>query len=105
MLDVKRTSERLMVVRVIVGRSVRSSMVEKGELLTMLGDVVSGIDSGERLLICGELSSHVGSGIDGAHGGFGFGKRNVEDEMILEFADALNLAVLNTWFKRKRGDC
>ena len=36
-------------------------------------------------------------GIDGAHGDFGFGKRNVErtveDEMILEFGDALNLEV------------
>ena len=36
------------------------------------------------------------------HGGFGFGKRNVEGEMILENADALNLAVLNTWFKKKK---
>ena len=35
------------------------------------------------------------------HDGFGFGKRNVEGEMILEFADALNLAVLNTWFKKR----
>ena len=66
---------------------------------------MSGIDSGERLLICGDLNGHVWSGIDGAHGGFGFGKRNVEDEMILEFADALNLAVLNTLFKKRRGDC
>ena len=35
-----------MVVRVIAGRSVRRPMVEKEELLAMLGDVVSGIDSG-----------------------------------------------------------
>ena len=61
-LDVKHVSERLMVVRVIVGRSVLNlisvyasqmgrSMVEKEEFLSMLGKVVSGIDSGERLLI------------------------------------------------------
>ena len=43
-------------------------------------------------------------GFEGVHGGFGFGKRNVDDEMILEFADALNLAVLNTRYIR-RGDC
>ena len=46
----------------------------------MLGEVVSGIDSGERLLICGNMNGHVGSEIDGfedAHEGFGFGKRNV----------------------------
>ena len=115
MLDVKRVSERLMVVRVIVGRSVLNlisvyapqagwSREVKEEFLTMLGEVVSRIDSSEKLLICGDLNGHVGSEIDGfegVHGGFGFGKRNVEGEMILETADALNLAVLNTWFKKK----
>ena len=114
-LEVKRVSERVMVVRVIVGRSVLNlipvyapqagySRMEKEEFLAMLGEVVSGIDSGERLLICGDLNGHVGSEIDGfesVHGGFGFGKRIVEGEMILKFADALSLAVLNTWFKKE----
>ena len=36
------------------------------------------------------------------HGGFGFGKRNVQGEMILETANALNLAVFNTRFKKER---
>ena len=35
-------------------------------------------------------------GFEGVHGGFGFGKRNVEGEIILETADALN-----TWFKKE----
>ena len=80
-------------------------MVEKEEFLAMLRKVVSGIDFGERLLICGNLNGHVESEIDsleGVHCRFGFGKRNVEGEMILEFADALNLIVLNTWFKKER---
>ena len=34
----------------------------------MLGEVVSGIDSGERLLICGDLNGQVGSEIDGFEG-------------------------------------
>ena len=38
---------------------------------------------------------------EGVHGGFGFGDRNVEGEMILETADALNLVILNTWFTKK----
>ena len=74
-LDVKRMSERLLVVRVIVSRSVLNllsvyapqtgrSMVQKEEFLAMLG-VVSGRNSGERLLICGDLNGHVGSEIDG----------------------------------------
>ena len=91
-LDVKRVSERLMLVRVIVGRSVLNvisvyapqmgkSKVEKVEFLAMLGEVVSGIDSGERLLICGILNGHVGSEIDGfesVNGGFGFGNVDCE---------------------------
>ena len=31
----------------------------------MLGEVLSGIDSGERLLICGDLNGLEGSEIDG----------------------------------------
>ena len=30
-------------------------------------------------------------------------RRNVEGEMILEFADALNFVVANTWFKKNEG--
>ena len=66
---------------------------------------MSGIDSGERLLICGDLNGLEGSEIDGfesVHWGFGFVERNVGGEMILETADALNLAVLNTWFKKEK---
>ena len=38
------------------------------------------------------------------HGGFGFGRRNVEGEMILKFADALNFTVANTWFEKNEGE-
>ena len=33
----------------------------------------------------------------------GFGIRNVEGELILEIADALNFVVANTWFKKNEG--
>ena len=63
----------------------------------MLGKVVLGVDSGERLLICRDLNGHVGSEIAECAWCIGFGKPNVESEMILEVADALNLAIANTW--------
>ena len=88
-LEVKRVSERLMVVRVIVGRTVLNlisayapqagrHMPEKEEFFTLLGKIVSEIDDGEKLLICGDLNGHVGAGdegFEGVHGGFGFGKK------------------------------
>ena len=42
-------------------------------------------------------------GFEGVHKGFGFGKRNVEGEMILEFADVSNFVVANNWFKKNDG--
>ena len=78
-------------------------MPEKEECFTLLGKMVLEIDDGEKLLICGDLNEHVRAGVEGfegVHGGFGFVKRNVESEMILEFADALNFVVANTWFKK-----
>ena len=79
-LEVKRVSERLMVVRVvIVGRTVLNSisayapqagrhMPEKEEFFTLLGKIVLEIDDGEKLLICGDLNGHVGAGFEGFEG-------------------------------------
>ena len=113
-LEVRRVSERLMVVRVIVGRTVLNLISayapqagrprpEKEEFFTLLGKIVSEIDYGEKLLIGGDLNGHVGAGVEGfegVHGGLGLEKEMVEGEMILEFADAWNFVVANTWFKK-----
>ena len=61
-----------------------------------------GIDSDERLVICGNFNGNVKiDGFDGVQGGFGFGKRNMVGKMILEVNGALNLAVANTRFEKK----
>ena len=56
--------------------------------------------------MCGDMNGHVGkevNGFEGVHGGYGFVSRNVEGEMLLEFADAMDLVVANTWFKKDEG--
>ena len=40
------------------------------------------------------------AGYERVHGGKGYGVRNTEGEMLLEFADAMELVVLNTWFTK-----
>ena len=40
-------------------------------------------------------------GYEGIHGGFGFGKRNIDGERILEFAVAKNLVKGNSEFMKK----
>ena len=50
------------------------------------------------------MNGHFGVevvGFEGVHGGYGFGRRNVDGEMLLEFADALDFAIVNTWFKKE----
>jgi len=37
---------------------------------------------------------------EGVHGRFRFGSRHVKGVTLLEFYDAINLAVANTWFKQ-----
>jgi hypothetical protein len=116
-LEVKRFSDRLMVIRVIVGKSVLSlvsvyapqvgrSMEEKEEFYILLGNVLSAISTKEHLVVGGDLNGHVGKNVDGfegVHYGHGFGSRNVEGEMLLEFADSMELVVANTCFKKD--DC
>src|SRR5579864_5301661 len=79
------------------------TMVEKEEFLDLLREVISGVDDREGMILCGDLNCHVGVNADGfedVHGGNGFGLRNVEGEMVLEFVHALNLILANTWFTK-----
>ena len=59
----------------------------------------------EIVVIGGDLNRHVGKNCDrydGVHGGYGYGVTNVEGEKILEFADAWEMVVVNTLFKKDK---
>ena len=115
-LEVKRVNDRMMVVRVNVGKWVLNlvcvyapqagrPMSEKEHFYLGLAKVMKEIGNRreEIAMICGDFNGHVGEkveGYEGVHGGKGFGKRNVEGEMLLEFAGAHELAIMNTWFDK-----
>src|SRR6266516_5497144 len=78
-------------------------IVDKEEFLLSLSKIVDEIGQEEFVVIEGDMNGHVGAkadGYEGVHGGKGYGERNTEGEMLLEFADAMNLIVLNTWFTK-----
>ena len=60
-------------------------------------------------MVCGDFNGHVGEAIDGfegVHGGSGFGARNLEGEVLLEFADSHSLCYHqhvfhSRWIQRK----
>ena len=109
-MEVKRVSERILTIRVRVGMKILNlvsvyapqvgrARAEKEEFYERLFEVVSAINDKESLLLCGDLNGHVGQrmeGFGGVHGGFGFGSRNSEGEMILKFAESLSLSIANT---------
>jgi len=54
--------------------------------------------------ICDDLNGHRGADLarfKEAHGGFGFGSRNVLGQMLLEFCESNELDVANTWSKKR----
>src|SRR6267154_2778704 len=83
-----------------VGRAI----VEKEEFWLELSKIVDEIGQEEFVVIGGDMNGHVrakADGYEGVHGGKGYGERNTEGEMLKEFADAMKLVVLNTWFTKK----
>jgi hypothetical protein len=115
-VEVRRISDRLIAVRLVVGRTILNVICvyapqvgrirEEKEFWVSFSMSVAAIRTNERLIICGDTNGHVGERIDGferVHCGNGYGEWNAEGEMLLEFAEAMELAVVNTWFRKDIG--
>ena len=114
-IEVKRVSERMMLLRVRVGKRILNlisvyapqvgrAMEEKEEFYGMLGKLMKEVSGEEMLMVCGDFNGHVGEkeeGYWGVHGNKGFGSRNLEGEMLLEFAEAEGMTLMNTWFDKR----
>ena len=71
----------------------------------MLGKVLSDTSTNESLFVCGDMNRHVGKeadGYHGVHGGNGIGSRNMEGELLLEFACAMDLVIANKCSRRAK---
>ena len=59
----------------------------------------------EKLVLAGDLNGHVGEsqiGFERWLGGFSVGERNEEGEKILHLAQAFDLAIVNTFYSKRR---
>ncbi|GKC07436.1 craniofacial development protein 2, partial [Tanacetum coccineum] len=77
---------------------------EKKAFWDSLDEVVRESPTDQRLILGGDLNGHIGAtteGYSGVHGGFGYGVRNEEGRSILDFATAHDLAVVNSYFKKR----
>ena len=56
----------------------------------------------EQVIVGADLNEHIGTSgevVERIHGGFGFGRANVEGRRVLELAVLFDLAIANTFFR------
>ena len=108
MVDVKRIDDRIISLRIIVGRDtinvisayapqVGTETHLKEKFWEDLEGLIQSIPLTEKIFIGGDLNGHVGKEAGqyaGTHGGFGFGEINNEGQSILEFSLAITLRLL-----------
>ncbi|KAI5104761.1 hypothetical protein C0J45_6387 [Silurus meridionalis] len=111
--EVKRVFDRAMIMKlevegVIINvisayAQVGCEMKEKEKFSSELDEAVEGLPRNERLVIGVDFNGHVGEGNRGDEvmGGYGFKERNVEGQMVVDFAKRMEMAVVNTYFKEK----
>uniref|UniRef100_W5NL26 ribonuclease H n=1 Tax=Lepisosteus oculatus TaxID=7918 RepID=W5NL26_LEPOC len=111
---VARITDRLMSTKICMGTSTlcvvscyapqAGSPEEEKDFWHDLETHVQAIDDSEILFIGGDLNGHVGrakDNFDHNHGGQGHGNRNEGGIRVLEHAEAWDLAITNTFFKKR----
>ncbi|XP_076921463.1 uncharacterized protein LOC143582871 [Bidens hawaiensis] len=114
-VEVIRYNDRIMVLRLVLGEDVVVVVCayaphaglgdqEKKEFWEFLDAIVGAISRDERICIGGDFNGHIGKdndGLQGVHGGFGFGNRNETGTDLLDFALAHDLGIINSFFKKR----
>ena len=114
-LEVKRVSDRLMAMKLEIKGSilnivsayapqVKNSMEEKNDFWEDLDGLIESISKEERMILGADLNGHVGKGNIGDKeimGRYGAGTRNKEGSMVVDFRKRMDLAIFNTYFKKK----
>ncbi|XP_009591600.1 uncharacterized protein [Nicotiana tomentosiformis] len=115
MVDVRRVNDRLMTIKLVVGRvtfnviSAYAPQVGLGEEVKRrfwddLDEVVCGIPYIEKLFIGGDFNSHIGEasrGYDEVHNRFSFGVTHEGGISLLDFAKAFDLVLVNSCFQNR----
>ncbi|KAK3541098.1 hypothetical protein QTP86_013353 [Hemibagrus guttatus] len=114
-LEVERVSDRVMslkleiegvMLNVVSGYApqVSCELEEKERFWSELDEVMESIPTGERVVIGADFNGHVGEGNTGDEevmGMFGVKERNLEGQMVVDFAKRMDMAVVNTYFQKR----
>ena len=79
-------------------------MEEKNDFWEDLDGLIESISTEERIVLGADLNGHVGEGNIGDKeimGRYGAGRKNKEGLMVVDFGKRMDLAIVNTYFKKK----
>ncbi|KAK3547001.1 hypothetical protein QTP86_008409 [Hemibagrus guttatus] len=77
---------------------------EKERFWSELDEVMESIPTGERVVIGVDFNGHVGEenmGDEEVMGKFGVKERNLEGQMVVDFAKRMDMGVVNTYFQKR----
>ncbi|KAK3551170.1 hypothetical protein QTP70_013885 [Hemibagrus guttatus] len=77
---------------------------EKERFWSELDEVMESIPTGERVVIGADFNGHVSEGNTGDEevmGKFGVKERNLEGQMVVDFAKRMDMAMVNTYFQKR----
>ena len=114
-LEMKRVLDRLMAIKLEVkgfilnivsayAPQVNNSMEEENNFWEDLDGLIENVSKQERIVLGEDLNGHVGEGNIGDEeimGRYGAGTRNKEGSMVVDFAKRMDLAIVNTYSKKK----
>ena len=111
-LEVKRVSDRLMAMKLEVKGSilnivsayapqVNNTMEEKNDFWEDLDGLIESISKEGRIVLGADLNVGKGNIADEEiMGSYGAGTRNKEGSMVVDFQKRMDLAIVNTYFKK-----
>ena len=113
-LEVKRVSDRPMATKLEVKGSILNiisayapqinNSMEKNIFWQDLDGLIESVSTEERLVLGADLNGHVGEGNIGNEEimeKYDVGTRNKEESMVVDFVKRMDLAIVNTYFKKK----
>ncbi|KAK3543668.1 hypothetical protein QTP70_026249 [Hemibagrus guttatus] len=83
--------------------TVGCELEEKERFWSELDEMMESIPTGERVVIGADFNGHVGEGNTGDEevmGKFGVKERNLEGQMVVDFAKRMDMDVVNTYFQK-----
>ncbi|KAK3506329.1 hypothetical protein QTP70_005304 [Hemibagrus guttatus] len=114
-LEVKRVSDRVMSLKLEIegvmlnfvsgyAPQVGCELEEKESFWSELDEVMESIPKGERVVIGADFNGHVGEGNTGDEEvmvKFGVKEKNLEGQMVVDFAKRMDMGVVNTYFQKR----